>query len=77
LEGNFLEALSHNAMVFIGALLFLIVSSYLIIRMTLLGKPAPTIPDIKVSCLWFVLASVIIFTILRNIPAWPFSLLAP
>lgn len=77
LRGNLLGAFSHNALAFTGFFVFLLGSGYLIIRMTILGKPAPQIPNIKAFWLWYVLAGVVMFTVLRNVPAWPFSLLAP
>lgn len=77
LNGDLLSAFSHNAMLATGLILFLLGSGYLILRMTILGKPAPRMPDIRPSWLWTVGGGIILFTILRNIPAWPFSLLAP
>lgn len=77
LRGDLRSALSHNALVFTGLVLFLSGSGYLIVRMTILGKPAPRIPEIGVRWLWVAFAGVVAFAILRNIPAWPFKLLAP
>ena len=77
LSGNLPDALSHNALLFGGLVLFLLGSGYLILRITILGKPAPRIPDIKPLWLWAAIGSIVLFTIFRNIPAWPFNLLAP
>ena len=76
-RGDLLAAFSNNAMLMAAASIFLLASAYLIVRITILGKPAPSIPKIRPSWLWTILALVALFTILRNIPSWPFSLLAP
>lgn len=75
--GNWLDALNHHALLTIGAFLFGCLSLYLIVRITILGKPAPKLPNIPSSSIWLGVGLIALFTILRNIPAWPFSLLAP
>jgi hypothetical protein len=77
LQGRFLDALSHNAVLFLACALFFLASCYLIVRMTILGKPAPSMPDINWRWLWLTLLVIVLFTVLRNIPTWPFILLAP
>lgn len=77
LHGDLTGALSHNAMLFCGLAIFLCVSIYLIVRITILGKQAPSIPEIKTRWLWYIAGIILMFTILRNIPTWPFTLLAP
>lgn len=77
IQGHFLSALSYNALLFLGLAMFALGSTYLIIRMTILGKPAPSIPDIHARWLWLALGGIALFTIIRNIPTWPFTLLAP
>jgi len=74
IRGHLLEAWAHNALLTAGALLFTSGCIYLIIRMTLLGKPAP---KINISPLWIggILITIILFTLLRNLPE--FSSLAP
>ena len=71
------DAMGYNSMLMTGFLVFIAGSAYLIIRMTLLGKPAPKLPNIRPCWIGFVIGAIIIFTILRNIPAYPFTLLAP
>ncbi len=75
LNAHWLTAMSHNAMLMIGFLIFMIGSIYLIVRITILGKTAPKFPEIKSQWLWLGLAGIALFTILRNLPA--FSFLAP
>ena len=77
LTGDLLSALSHNAMLFSGFILLMLGLMYLIIRMTIMGKPAPRIPDVRPAWLWAIVGGIILFTILRNIPTYPFTLLAP
>ncbi|BDS08069.1 hypothetical protein NT6N_31090 [Oceaniferula spumae] len=75
--GNWLEALDHNAILACGALLFVALCIYLIVRITILGKPAPAFPNLTGKWIWFGIGGIFLFTVLRNIPAWPFNLLAP
>ena len=77
IAGNWLEALSHHALLTIGLVIFGALSLYFIVRVTILGKPAPALSSIAIPCLWIALGLLVLFTLLRNIPAWPFSLLAP
>lgn len=74
-SGHWLPAMSHNAMLMIGFLLLMAGSLYLIVRITILGKPAPRFPNIKTRWIWLGVAGIVLFTIFRNIPA--FSYLAP
>lgn len=76
-SGNGSDALSHHALLVVGMFSFSCISLYLIIRITILGKPAPQLPNISTSWIWVGGGIIILFTLLRNIPAWPFSLLAP
>ncbi len=77
LAGNWQHALGHHALLTMGALSLSAISLYLIVRITILGKSTPKIPNISTSFIWVGLGIIILFTLLRNIPAWPFSLLAP
>lgn len=77
LAGNWQHALGHHALLVVSVIGLSVISLYLIVRITILGKPAPKIPNISTSFIWGGLGIIILFTVLRNIPAWPFSLLAP
>lgn len=72
-----MAALSHHALLVVGIFSFGLLSLYLIVRMTILGKPAPRIPNISTKWIWVGVSILVLFTLLRNISAWPFSLLAP
>lgn len=76
-NGHWAAAMGYNPMLMSGFLIFLALSLYLIFRMTLLGKPAPKMPNIQPKWIWFGVAAMVLFTILRNIPVFPFSLMAP
>ena len=71
------DAMGYNPMLMTGFLAFIGGSAYLIIRMTILGKPTPKMPNIRPRWIGFGVAAIALFTILRNIPAYPFTLLAP
>lgn len=71
------DAMGYNPMLMTGFLVFIGGSAYLIIRMTILAKPAPKMPDIRPRWIGFGIGALMLFTILRNIPAYPFTLLAP
>lgn len=76
-SGRWIGAMGHNAMLMTGFLVLMASLVFIFVRMTLLGKPAPRLPDIGPRCLWFGIGGIVVFTILRNIPAYPFTLLAP
>ena len=69
-HGDLISAFDHNAMLALGAILFFAGSIYLIIRVTLLGKQAPPFPHISNLWIWLGVAGIILFTILRNTPAF-------
>lgn len=73
-HGQLLAAFGHNALLTSGALLFSAGCLFLIVRMTLLGKPAPTINPSS-RWIWVILTTILLFTILRNLER--FSFLAP
>ncbi|MBT8043552.1 MAG: DUF2752 domain-containing protein [Verrucomicrobiae bacterium] len=75
--GHWFTAMDYNPLLMTGFLLFLVGSTYLIVRLTILGKPAPNIPDIPTYWIWLGIGGIVLFTILRNLPFYPFSLLAP
>lgn len=77
MAGNWIEAVGHNALLAVGAFSTLALSVYLIVRITILGKPIPKIPNIAAKWLWIGAGAIALFTILRNIPAYPLTLLAP
>lgn len=72
-----MEALSHNALLTMVAISSAAICIYFIVRVTVLGKPSPQVPGLTTKWLWAGVTIIALFTILRNIPAWPFSLLAP
>lgn len=76
-SGHWLKAMGYNPMLMTGFLVFMTAFVILIVRITILGKPAPKIPNIHPRWPWLAVGSIILFTILRNIPAYPFTLLAP
>lgn len=76
-NGNWLAAMNHNAMLMSGFILLTTFMLFLIIRITILGMPAPKIPAIKTKWVWFGITGIALFTILRNIPYHPWALLAP
>lgn len=75
--GNWLNALSHHTLLVVGVFCFSCLSLYLIVRITILGRPAPKLPNIPTYWIWIGIGIIALFTVFRNIPAWPFSLLAP
>jgi len=76
-SGNLAAAFGHNALLASGAVAFSTICLLLIVRVTLLGKSAPSIYNIHAKWLWAGVGLLVLFAVLRNIPAWPFSLLAP
>lgn len=62
-------------MLTLGVAILAIGSIYLIIRVTLLGKNPPAVPNIHTRWIWGSVAGIILFTILRNTET--FSWLAP
>lgn len=75
--GNWVSAMGYNPLLMTGFILFLTVSLYLIVRITILGNTTPGIPNIRGRWIWLGIAGIALFTILRNIPSHPFTLLAP
>lgn len=77
LQGNWLAAFGHNPLLMSGFALIMAFSAYLIIRITILGKTPPRLPNISSPWIALGLTTIALFTILRNIPVYPFGLLAP
>lgn len=77
LHGNWMTAFGYNPLLMTGFMLTMAFSCYLIIRITILGKAAPRLPGISGRLIWFGLTGIVLFTLLRNIPTYPFTLLAP
>ena len=75
--GNWLTAMAYNPLLMTGFILFMAASFHLIIRITVMGKQAPKLPNISGPWIWLCIAGTALFTILRNIPSYPFTLLAP
>jgi len=75
--GDWISAMAYNPLLMSGFLIFMSVSLYLIVRITILGKPSPRIPNIQSKWIWLGVAGIALFTVLRNIPTYPFTLLAP
>ncbi len=76
-SGRWIAAMGHNAMLMTGFLVLMTSLVFIFVRMTLLGKPAPQLPHISPRWVWCGIGAIAIFTILRNIPTYPFTLLAP
>lgn len=76
-NGNIGAAFDHNVLLAAAAFLFIAACLYLIVRISVLGKKAPSFSNIHPIWLWAGVAIIAIFTILRNLPATPFSHLAP
>lgn len=77
IKGDWSAAMGYNAMLMTGLALITTLFTFLIIRVTILGKPAPKIPHIKTRWIWIAVSGILLFTILRNIPSYPWSILAP
>lgn len=75
LHGNFPQAWNFNAMLTLGAITFALCSSYLMIRITVLGKSPPKFPVIPTPWYWAGAAGILLFAILRNTQT--FAWLAP
>jgi hypothetical protein len=75
LHGHFIEALDLNPLT-VMLLPFLGYAFVSHARQTLRGKAARHAP-LPAIWIWLLLAIVLAFWVLRNIPAYPFSLLAP
>ena len=74
-HGHISQAWGYNALLSTGAVLFTLISLYLIIRITLLGKTTLKTPNIHPYWIWFGVMSTVLFSILRNTNT--FSWLAP
>ena len=75
LNGNLLEALGYNPYM----LLALPVIGYAYLSALLLsvsGKKLPTV-FLPPPLIWGLLAAIVAFWILRNVPVYPFTVLAP
>ena len=70
------EALDFNVLLFVALGLFLILAN--VIAKELIGPRYP-FPQISISAKvgWSLVAFVFVFWIVRNIPSWPFTILAP
>lgn len=77
ISGHWISAMAYNPLLMSGFLIFMSGSLYLIVRITILGKPAPKMPNIQPRWIWIGVVGIVLFTVLRNIPAYPFTLLAP
>ncbi len=74
LHGRVIEALGHNALTIIA--LPLLAYAGLAAVMGRLGRPLP-MPRLHPALPWVAAAMYLLFGLLRNIPVYPFSLLAP
>lgn len=73
---NMGKALALNPLVFVVLALFFVLAN--VIAKELIGPKYP-LPMIRIPAWlgWSLGAMVILFGVLRNVPVWPFSLLAP
>lgn len=74
-HGNFLKAFNYNPLTILS-LPFLVYSFAIFLYKEISGKELKTF-FIKPAYIWLLLAFVIIFWVLRNIPVYPFNILAP
>ena len=75
MHGNIIEAMRNNLLMVIS-LPYLIYSFVLFSYKEISGKELKRI-FIKPYYIWLLLAFILLFWVLRNIPSYPFSLLAP
>lgn len=76
LHGNFIDALHDNFLAMISLPVLLFAATVYSLNFFREKKLKQSI-FYKTWFVWTVLSAVILFTILRNIPAFPFSMLAP
>jgi hypothetical protein len=75
LHGRLAAALGHNPLTVL-ALPFLACALLARARAALAGRPPPS-RAASPAWAWALLALILLFWLLRNIPAWPFTCLAP
>ena len=75
LHGHLLEALSFNPLM----MLFLPLLGYALLSNAVFSAGGRRMPGFRLpaSGIWLLLGGIILFWILRNVPAYPFSTLAP
>ncbi|MBT8038508.1 MAG: DUF2752 domain-containing protein [Verrucomicrobiae bacterium] len=76
-SGDWIAAMGFNAMLMTGLGVIMTVIVFTFVRMTLLGKNAPPLPQINACRIGLVIGAITLFTLLRNTPIYPFTLLAP
>ena len=75
LSGRILSALSSNALAVVAAPILL--GAYLARVYWLVTKKRLVKKPLRPVWIWMILAVIVLFTVARNIPVYPFSILAP
>ncbi|MFW6108778.1 MAG: DUF2752 domain-containing protein [bacterium] len=75
LHGRVGAALGHNAFTVLS-LPFLAWAAVSMARQAAVGRPLPC-PRLSAASTWALFAAIVAFWVLRNVPLWPCSLLAP
>ena len=75
LHGHLMEAFSFNPLM----VLFLPFLGYALVSNAVFSAGGRSLPGFRLPAtgIWLLLAAIILFWILRNVPAYPFSALAP
>src|SRR6201993_4869050 len=74
-HGHLLTALHYNPLLVLALPFLVFVGGRMLLR-EVAGKPVPPI-QIRAGWIWLIPVTIILFTILRNIPVAPFTYLAP
>lgn len=76
LHGDFSSAFRMNPL---GVVLFPVALAACAIQLGAwaLGKQVPPLSPARWHLAWWFFGLLVLYTVLRNIPAWPFTLLAP
>lgn len=76
LHGRLAEALRFNPL---GVMLAPVLIAWVGLQMPAWLRDSPQPPRFKIGpyAFWWILAVVLVYWVLRNIPQWPFTLLAP
>ena len=57
-SGHWIAAMGYNAMLMTGFLVLMATFVFIIVRMTVLGKPAPQLPNIHARWIWFSIGAI-------------------
>lgn len=76
LEGDLVKAFGYNPVV-MGLLAIGILAVLWELFARLSGKPLPLRPRMGWRGMWLIVGVLLLFWVLRNVPVWPFTMLAP